>query len=465
MSDFAPHILIIDDEADFASGMARHITSEIPGSVVFTATGGREGLERMDAASPDILLLDLVMPGMDGHQVLPEALKKNPHLAVIILTAHGSVETAVHAMKNGAWDFLTKPVATEDLLRCLRKAIERTRLLGENKRLAELMARSRIHRDIIGDSPIMHRLKDSIAAVAGTGYTVLILGESGTGKELVAESIHGLSERADKPFIRVNCPAIPEQLLESELFGHVKGAFTGAASNRKGLFLEANGGTILLDEIGDIPLTVQTKLLRVLQDKEIRPVGAAHATRADVRVLAATNVNLEEKLQRRLFREDLYYRLKVLTLTSPPLRERREDIPLLAGYFLRKTCAELDMEEKRFAPDALAMLCRDEWPGNVRELQNAIRRMAVFSPGPIAEYGCLRPESQASSRTEAACEIEPYKKAKQLLLDSFTQEYVDQLLHLSEGNISKAARISGLERVSLQKILKRLKIDPAGYKI
>ncbi len=465
MTPLANTILIVDDEIDFAKGIARHITSFFADCTVHLAHSGKAALEIIDSIAPQVVLLDLNMPGIDGHTVLHDGLLKNPDISFIVLTAHGTVETAVQSIKNGAWDFLTKPVRREDLLHVLGKAFERSKLLGENKRLIRLMSQSEINRSLIGDSPMMRRLKDSIRAVAASNYTVLIQGESGTGKEITAESVHLLSSRRNKPLLTVNCPAIPEQLLESELFGHVKGAFTGATASRKGLFLEASGGTLVLDEIGDIPLSVQTKLLRILQDGEVRAVGANQTHQTDTRVIAITNQDLEKKIQQGQFREDLYYRLNVLTLHTPPLRDRREDIPLLAAHFLTQTCKEMDTQEKRLSPEAMASLCQQDWNGNVRELQNFVRRMAVFCNGDVVEPIHLpfanNTLSQQSPRHEG---ILPYKDAKQNLVDAFTRSYLQELLQTTGGNISEAARISGLERVSLQKILRRLHFDAAIFR-
>lgn len=458
-------LLIVDDEVDFGKGIARHVGSAFDNITVERAENGPQGLEKVNAFFPDVMLLDLHMPGMHGLEVLEEALRRTPDLTVIVLTAHGTVETAVQSLKAGAWDFLTKPVRREDLLRCVAKACERSRLLGENKRLTTLMAQSDLNRTLVGDTPVMRRLKEGIQVIASSSYTVLIRGESGTGKELVAKSIHALSDRRHKPLSSVNCPAIPEQLLESELFGHIKGAFTGATATRKGLFADSSGSTLVLDEIGDIPMSVQTKLLRALQEGEVRPVGSSHALKVDTRIIAATNQDLEQKIRAGAFREDLFYRLNVLPLRIPPLRERREDIPLLAGLFLSQTCREINVAEKSFSTSAISVLCRRDWPGNVRELQNVVRRTALFCSGPIVEPVHLGFDGVSDDAwNPPAAEAASYKEAKGKLVDSFTRQYVTDLLRKNGGNVSEAARLSGLERVSLQKILKRLGIDPATFR-
>lgn len=467
MSGDQYRLLIVDDEADFGRGLARHVGNAFDNITVERAQSGQEALEKLNAFFPDVMLLDLHMPDMHGMEVLEEALRRTPELTVIVLTAHGTVETAVSSLKSGAWDFLTKPVRREDLLRCLAKACERSRLLGENKRLSSLMAQSDLNRMLVGDTPAMRRLKESIHVVASSNYTVLIRGESGTGKELVARSIHALSDRRQKPLSSVNCPAIPEQLLESELFGHIKGAFTGATATRKGIFADSSGSTLVLDEIGDIPLSIQTKLLRALQEGEVRPVGSSHALKVDTRIIAVTNQDLERKIRDGSFREDLFYRLNVLPLRIPSLRERRDDIPLLAGLFLSRTCREINVAEKSFSTGAMSILCRREWPGNVRELQNVVRRVALFCGGPVVEPVHLGFDGTSGEGGEwpgPVAEATSYKEAKSRLVDSFTRRYVTDLLKQNGGNVSETARVSGLERVSLQKILKRLDINPGLFR-
>ncbi len=457
-------ILVVDDEVDYAEGLARLIGAGFPGLAVSSVNGGRAALARVEEDQPDLVLLDLNMPDMHGLDVLREALHLCPGLSVVVLTAYGTVETAVAALKSGAWDFLTKPVRREDLLRAVGKGCERSRLLGENRRLKAQMLRSSIGRKLVGESAEIRRLKDTICAVAASDYTVLIQGESGTGKELVADMIHSLGNRRDGPFLRVNCPAIPEQLLESELFGHIKGAFTGATTNHKGMFVEAAGGSLMLDEIGHLPLGLQAKLLRVLQDGEVRPVGSAKAARVDTRVIAVTNEDLDTKAKAGLFREDLYYRLNVLTLHTPPLRARTDDIPQLAVQFLVAACDEMGTPAKTLSPAAAALLSRREWPGNVRELQNFIRRMAVFCPGPVVEGAHVHLGEGKPVPETVSLGLEPYKVAKSRLVDAFSSRYFDDLLRQTGGNISEAARLSGIERVSLQKILARLNMHAAAYR-
>lgn len=456
-------ILIVDDQPDFARGLARLIEDAFPEARTLLAESGAAALTVLEAKEVSLMLTDLRMPGMSGQELLGEALQANPALSVILITGFGSIESAVDALKAGAYDFLTKPVDRDSLLRAVSKAIERARLLGENRKLREMVKRTEARKELIGESPAMKRLKDSIAAVAASDYTVLVGGESGTGKEMVAREVHALSNRAANPLLSVNCPAIPDQLLESELFGHVKGAFTGADRNRKGLFVAADGGTLLLDEIGDIPMNVQTKLLRILQEQEVRPVGSSKSTKVDVRIIASTNQNLEEKMQAGQFREDLFYRLNVLNLTVPPLRNRIEDIPLLAMTFLSQSCNEMNLPQKELTPEVQAWLAANPWPGNIRELQNFMRRLAVFAHGDTIDISLVRLAGSGRAAGETQ-DLPPYKEAKNRVIDDFTRTYVRQLLKLTEGNVSHAARISGLERVSLQKILKRLDIAAADFK-
>ena len=458
------NILLVDDEPDFSQGLARLIAAGFPEATVHTAKDGQEALALLEREPVTLMLTDLRMPGLGGQELLRQALDEYPQLTVIVLTGYGSVESAVAALKAGAYDFLTKPIVKEELFRAVGKGLERARLLGENRSLRALAHACELERTLVGQSPAMRRLKSGIEAVAASDYTVLVRGESGTGKELVAGNIHALSSRSARPLVRVNCPAIPEHLLESELFGHVKGAFTGAERSRRGLFLAATGGSILLDEIGDIPLSVQTKLLRVLQEHEIRPVGSSETAKVNVRILATTNQALEARIASGAFREDLFYRLNVLTVTTPPLRERAEDIPLLAAHFLEQCCAEMRLPPKALSPEVLACLAGRNWPGNVRELQNFVRRLAVFCPAAQVDMQHLRQagggvEPCAASQAEP---LAPYKQAKAHVVDEFTKRYLKQVLERTGGNVSEAARISGIERVSLQKIIKRMDGRPAG---
>jgi len=462
-------ILVVDDEKDFAQGLARLLKASFPDQNIIVRHSGPEALAVLGRESISVMLSDLRMPSMSGQTLLEGALGLEPSLTVVMLTAYGTVETAVQALKAGAYDFLTKPVGGDVLTRVMSRCLDRSRLIRENQRLRDLAVRPGLQAALVGESLAMRRLKETIAAVAASDYTVLIRGESGTGKELVASTIHSLSRRASGRLVTVNCPAIPETLLESELFGHVKGAFTGAEKARKGLFLNADKGTILLDEIGDIASPIQTKLLRVLQEGEIRPVGSSEQVRVDVRVLASTNQDLEARITDRTFREDLFYRLNVLAIHVPPLRERTEDVPLLSAHFLQQACREMGVPRKELTPEALAYMAAHPWPGNVRELLNFIRRLTVFSTGEVIDLGLVRlAEGSVSPPTSFGeaddRKISSYKEAKAQVIDDFTRRYVERLLEQTKGNVSEAARVSGLERVSLQKILKRVGIEADEFK-
>jgi DNA-binding NtrC family response regulator len=464
--DNAPQaVLVVDDQRDFAVGLTRLILSQFPDLNCRFCCSAEEALQELERNDFDVLISDLRMPKISGQDLLTAALSMQPSLTVIMLTAYGTVETAVAALKEGAYDFLTKPIDQEHLFRIVGKALERSRLLQENTRLREKAAECVCSDMLVGESPAMRRLHKTIAAVAASDYTVLIRGESGTGKELVARSIQALSKRANAPFVIVNCPSIPDTLLESELFGHVKGAFTGADRTRKGLFVAADRGTILLDEIGDIPAGVQAKLLRVLQDGEVRPVGADTPARINLRILASTNQNLEAKITDQVFREDLFFRLNVLTIHVPPLRERTEDIPLIASHFLTRVCRELVCPQKEFSPEVLSYLMCRQWPGNVRELLNFVRRLAVFCPGESIGMAHVRLVESGMSIEQDGCNpFSPYKETKQAILAEFTRSYVRRILEHTQGNISEAARISGIERFTLQKIIKRMNIDTESFR-
>ena len=467
MSD-APRVLLVDDQPDFARGLVRLLAPKLPDARFDQVQSSDAALASLRREPCAVLVTDLRMPGLSGLELLEQALALAPHLGVVLLTAYGDIDTAVAALKAGAYDFLTKPVDSQHLARVIAKGLERDALLRENSRLRAMVAAGGCEPSLLGQSRAMVHVRESIAAVAGSDYTVLIRGESGTGKELAARAIHALSGRAGGPFLSVNCPAIPDQLLESELFGHVRGAFTGAERDRKGLFQSADGGVIVLDEIGDIPMSVQTKLLHVLQEREVRPVGSSRPIAVNVRILAATNQDLEARIADKTFREDLYYRLNVLNLRMPALREHRDDIPLLATAFLERACRETGIGEKVFAAEGLAELSGRDWPGNVRELLNFVRRLTVFCRGDIIGREAIRAADQTGGdlpETEVDNSLPcPYLEAKARVVDAFTRRYVEQLLGQTRGNISEAARASGLERVSLQKILRRLGIAAESFR-
>ena len=470
--DRGMRVVVVDDEVDFARGLARLVGGHFPGLDVEAVHSGEEALRTLAANPAQLMITDLRMPEMTGLQLLSRALGVQPDLSMVVLTAYGTIETAVEALRAGAYDFLTKPIEQEQLFRVVEKGLERSRLLEENNRLRRILASKEVGGELVGEGPAMRQLKRTIAAVAQSEYTVLIRGESGTGKELVARMVHHLGPRAARPFLAVNCPSSPENLLESELFGHVKGAFTGAERDHKGLFATADKGTIHLDEIGDISPAVQTKLLRVMQDGELRPVGSSKSSRVDVRVVASTNQDLEAAMLARTFREDLFYRLNVLTVTLPPLRERTEDIPLLAGHFFRVACREMGLADKEVDPEVMHWMAAQPWPGNVRELQNFVRRLTVFAATERVDMNLLRvvlqggcvPMPPASDMRVTTAPLGPYKVAKAEVVATFTHAYVSDLLTQTKGNVSEAARISGLSRVALQKILSRMGESAARFR-
>ncbi|MFZ5766784.1 MAG: sigma-54-dependent transcriptional regulator [Thermodesulfobacteriota bacterium] len=464
-------ILLVDDETDLLVGLKRMLAREFTGVEIFMETNGIKALELTGTQRFDLILIDIQMPEINGLSLLRRMLAIDPALTIIIMTGYGTIEIAVEAMKSGAYDFITKPFDRTSLFRVIGKGLELNRLLRENIRLRQCISEQQPFADFVGQSRPMQRLYHGIRTTAATDYTVLIRGESGTGKELTARAIHSLSSRRERPMVMVNCPTIPEQLLESELFGYRKGAFTGADRDREGLLVQADGSTICLDEIGDIPVSVQTKLLRFLQEREIRPVGGAGTRSVDLRIIASTNADLEKKIKDHSFREDLYYRLNVVTLRTPPLREIREDIPLLVDHFTRLVCSELGWPEKRFSLEALEALVNKEWPGNVRELQNVVRSAVLFCPEETVGIRYLRNqragEAVGPGRENAADrgqEVELYREAKDRVITDFTKEYVVGLLESTGGNVSKAAELSGLTRAALQKIMRRHEIVSQNFR-
>jgi DNA-binding NtrC family response regulator len=458
-------VLVVDDEVDMLHLLERSIRRDLD-CEIDTASSGNEALSLLEAKNYDLALVDNRMPGMDGLELLERVKRINPWMTVVIMTAHGGVELAVKSIKKGAYDFITKPFDHEELIHLLQKALERSQLLRENLNLQRRIKDKEPFENLVGSSPAMQRVYQTIQMIAKTDVTVLITGESGTGKDLASKAIHALSHRCDQPYVTVNCPTLPENILESELFGYKKGAFTDASSDKMGLFEEARGGTIYLDEIGDIAPTIQTKLLRVLQEKEIKPLGQTKSIRVDVRVIASTNRDLKEKIRNQEFREDLFYRLNVLTVQMPPLRERKEDIPLLADYFLQSYCEEFGKPLKSLSPELMDLLLWRNWEGNVRELENIINRAILLSAGDVIKPHEIGWNSELTDSCVVGREIHRmhYKGAKEELLRRFHTEYLGELLRRNNGNVTHSARECGLERQALQQILRRYGIKSQDFR-
>ncbi len=460
-------ILIVDDEPDMLRLLKRSLEPDL-NCRVETAVSGKAALRMLADDHFDLVLADIKMPEMDGLELLELIKRKMPGLTVVMMTGHGSIETAVIAMKQGAYDFITKPFDHDALILRLEKALERNSLIRENHRLRKASADGHVFQNIVGKSPAMKRVFETIRMVAGTDLTVLITGESGTGKDLTARAVHALSSRSDNAFVAVNCPTVPEHILESELFGYRKGAFTHATQNRTGLFQEADRGTIFLDEIGDVSPTIQTKLLRALQEKEIKPLGDTRSIRVDVRIIASTNQNLSEKIRQGEFREDFFYRLNVLPIKLPPLRERREDIPFLVNHLLEKHCKKLEKPPLCLSAELMNMFLDRPWEGNIRELENVLVQGILFS-----RQEEIRPEDIGFHRETprirpcpdaAAVDGLPYKEAKEEMLKRFNSTFIGNLLEKTCGNVSQAARECGLERQSLQQIMRRYDISADDYR-
>ena len=463
----AQHLLIIDDEPDMLKLLKRSLEPELK-CRVDTAASGEAALEMIRTTPFDLVLADIKMPGISGLEVLERVKAEHgDDITVVMMTAYGHIEMAVEAMKRGAYDFITKPFDHDALVMRLEKAFERSRLLKENQRLQNECQATDMFQELVGKSPQMQRVYETIRMVAKNDLTVLITGESGTGKDLTARAVHALSNRSKRPLIAVNCPTVPEHILESELFGYKKGAFTHATRDKKGLFQEANTGTIFLDEIGDITPTIQTKLLRVRQEKEIKPLGDSRPIQVDVRIIASTNQPLAEKIRSGEFREDFFYRLNVLPIKLPPLRERAEDIPLIANHLLKKHCAKLEKPMKRFSPELMDIIVNRRWEGNVREMENMIMQGILFSGGDEItpkDVGIGRVPSTATITEVTPLLDLPYKEAKESNLQAFNAAYIGHMLTRSKGNVTQAAKASGMERQALQQIMRRYGITADPYR-
>jgi two-component system, NtrC family, nitrogen regulation response regulator NtrX len=450
-----PSILIVDDEPGVRSALSGVLKDE--GYEVEAVESGEACLERLARQTVDVVVLDVWLPGMDGLATLARMRERQIDTQVVIISGHGNIESAVRAIKMGAFDFVEKPLSLEKTVLVVRNALRQRRLEAENQ---ALRAKVDAQHTLVGDSYAIEQLREQIAMAAPTNGRVLIMGENGTGKELVARNIHALSRRRAAPFVEVNCAAIPEELIESELFGHVRGAFTGAIADRRGKFEAAHGGTIFLDEIGDMSLKTQAKVLRVLQEQVMEAVGGSARIRVEARVLAATNKDLRIEIREGRFREDLFFRLNVIPIFVPPLRDRPEDIPLLADHFMAQMAREYGRRPKAFERDAITVFQQYAWPGNVRELRNVVERLMIMVPGDrISSRDLSFLEQSISSPPDTArpATLAPLHDAR----DQFERDYILRALAQQHGNISRTAEVLGVERSNLYRKMKGFGIAPA----
>ncbi len=451
MNSVKPQILVVDDDRDLLKLLTMRL--EAAGYSVAAADSGEMALALVASFKPMLVISDLRMGGMDGLKLFDALHQADPSLPVIILTAHGSIPDAIEATRRGVFGFLTKPFESKELLRQVESAISLTS--GQSVSSFSSGRDDSWREAFVTRSPTLNSLLDQARLVAMSDASVFIHGESGTGKELLAKAIHQASRRKTKPFVAINCGAIPEALLESELFGHVRGSFTGATRDHKGLFQSANGGTIFLDEIGDMPLALQVKLLRALQDRAIRAVGATQSTEIDVRIISATHRDLTAEMKSGNFREDLYYRLNVVGFDIPSLAQRREDIPLLAGHFLVLLTEKYQKNINGFAPEAMEMLVTASWPGNVRQLQNIVEQTAVLCTTPIIPASLV----QKALRDDVGS-IVPLEDARR----DFERDYLVRLLKLTDGNVTQASRLAKRNRTEFYKLLQRHQLTPSQFK-
>jgi two-component system, NtrC family, response regulator GlrR len=443
-----PSVLVVDDDPDLLRLMQIRLSAA--GYAVTTAESAERALAQLAVTRPRVVVTDLRMSGMDGMALFQSIQSQNAALPVIILTAHGTIPDAVSAVKSGVFGYLTKPFEARTLLTEIERALT---LGGGNAETGEIDDAWR--REIITRNPAMEDVLSKARLVADSDASVFIYGESGTGKELLARAIHNASRRHEHPFVAINCGAIPEQLLESELFGHVKGSFTGAHRDHKGLFQTANKGTLFLDEIGDMPVPLQVKLLRVLQERHVRPVGSTQTFDVDVRVISATHRNIEAEMAAGNFRDDLYYRLNVVALHLPPLSERREDIPLLAGFFLSKLAEKYGRNITGFAPEAIEALVSAPWPGNVRQLYNVVEQAVALATTPLIPATLVQTAIQHQQS-----EFASFEEARR----KFERDYLAQILRITDGNVTQAARLAKRNRTEFYKLLQRHQLDPKLFK-
>ncbi len=446
-------LLIVDDDRNLLELMKMRLESS--GYVVATAPDEEGAKASMVGEAFDLAIVDLQLVYQDGISLMEELHQVSPDMPVIILTAHGSIESAVEAMRRGAFTYLTKPFDAQELMLHVEHALENKRLASEVSRLKGLLIERFDFQNIVARSAAMQTVLEAVSRIAKTESTVYIRGESGTGKELIARAIHLASNRKEKPFVAINCAALPETLLESELFGHEKGAFTGAVKSSRGLFAQAHEGSIFLDEIGDMPLSIQAKFLRVLQERQFYPVGGERPLEVDVRVIVATNKDLEEHVKKGMFREDLYYRIHVIPVVLPPLRERKDDIPLLADHFLKKFCSRMNKEITGLTSLAMQRLMLHDWPGNVRELENTIEYAVAMARQDVIDEDLILPAKVTTEET-----IKPLKEAR----ETFEKSYLIRILELTRGNVSRAATLAGKYRADLYNLLKKYLINPSDFK-
>ena len=468
-----PTIAVVDDEPVILESWGEMLAGDYRVELFSDPLAAQRYFDTEDV---DVALLDIRMPGIDGLTLLEHLHRVQPKAEAIVITGHGTIQTAVQALQQGAYDFLCKPI--EDLdsaVRRIESAVERKRLKEVNASLRSRLDAFGPATELIGESRSIHQIKQLVEQIADSTSPVLISGDSGTGKELVARALHQRSNRAEGPFIAVNCAAMTDTLIDSELFGHEKGSFTGAVGSRKGLFEAADHGVLFLDELGDVPLQTQVKLLRALQEQEIRPVGSTKSKKVDVRVIAATNVDLERAMRSGAFREDLYYRISTFRVVLPPLRERRDDIPLIAQHLLDKFTVRVGSESKTFDDDAMQALVAYEWPGNVRELNNAIEHAATLTNGiaigvdqlpSFVNAGVTSKTARSAALVAGVGSISsrPFSEARTQLIQDFEIRYLRDLLSATEGNLSEASRRSGIDRSNLRRMLKRHGIKAATFR-
>jgi two-component system response regulator GlrR len=441
-------ILIVDDDPHLLRLLGIRLSAA--GYNVESAASAKIALGILKSFQPHMVISDLRMEGMDGMALFEQIRKQYPHMPVVIMTAHGTIPDAINATKQGVFSFLTKPFESQELLETVQKAIKLQPSITQN-----IPKESSWRANIISRSAIMESLLQQTNQVAQSDFSLLIHSASGTGKELLAKAIHQASNRHNKPFTAINCAAIPEQLLESELFGHVKGSFTGAGKNHVGLFQATNGGTLFLDEIGDMPMSFQVKLLRALQEKEIRPVGSTQSIKIDVRIISATHKNLQQAIIDKTFREDLYYRLNVVELQLPPLSQRREDIPLLAQHFLHHVEVKSKYKVNGFSAEAMELLISAPWPGNIRQLQNIVEQSVALSTGTLINASLVR-----SALREKTSQLPSFQEAR----DQFERDYLANLLKMTAGNVSQAARIAQRNRTEFYKLLNRHHLNAEAFR-